>query len=72
MVELTSNSINVHRIVDDNNNNNNNNNNRYMSMIINAMGMNQGYLSECSIVNEESNVGAIRFFEVLKDSDKLL
>jgi len=43
-----------------------------MSMIINAMGMNQGYVSECSIVNEESNAGATRFFEVLKDSDKPL
>jgi len=34
--------------------------------------MNQGYAGECSIVDEEPNAEAIRFFELLKDSDKLL
>jgi hypothetical protein len=65
MIGLTSNSRNVHRVVDDNNN-------RYRSMLINAMRMNHGYVSKCSIVNEEPNAGATRFFEVLKDSDKSL
>jgi hypothetical protein len=41
-------------------------------MLINAMRMNHGYVSKCSIVNEEPNTGGTRFFEVLKDSDKPL
>ena len=56
MVELNSNSSNVHRVVNDNNN-------IYRSMIINPMGMNQGYVNECLIINEESNTGATRFFK---------
>jgi hypothetical protein len=65
MVDLTSNSSNMHEVVDDNSN-------HYRSMVIDALRMNQGYASECSIVDEEPNAQAIRFFELLKDSDKLL
>jgi hypothetical protein len=65
MVDLTSNSSNMHEVVDDNSN-------HYRSMVIDALRMNQGYAGECSIVDEEPNAEAIRFFELLKDSDKLL
>jgi len=34
-----------------------------------AMIMNQGYAGECSIMDEESNADATRFFEILKDFD---
>jgi hypothetical protein len=65
MVDLTSNSSNMHEVVDDNSN-------HYRSMVIDALRMNQGYAGECSIVDEEPNAEAIRFFELLEDSDKLL
>jgi len=45
MISSTSNSRNVHEVVDDNNN-------PYRSMVMNAMRMNQVYASECSIVDE--------------------
>jgi hypothetical protein len=38
-------------------------------MIMDAMIMNQGYAGECSIMDEESNADATRFFEILKDFD---
>jgi hypothetical protein len=65
MTRSTSNSNNVHEVVDDNIN-------RYRSMIMNAMRMNEGYVGECSIIYEELNVDATRFFELLKDYDKPL
>jgi len=55
----------VHEVVDDNIN-------RYRSMVMNAMRMNEGYVGECSIIYEELNVDATRFFELLKDYDKPL
>jgi len=65
MTRSTSSSNNVHEVVDDNIN-------RYRSMVMNAMRMNEGYVGECSIINEELNVDATRFFELLKDCDKPL
>jgi len=65
MTRSTSNSNNVHEVVDDNIN-------RYRSMVMNAMRMNEGYVGECSIIYEELNVDATRFFELLKDYDKPL
>ena len=41
-------------------------------MIMDAMRMSQGYANECSIVDEESNVDAIRFLDLLKDFDEPL
>jgi hypothetical protein len=35
-----------------------------------VMIMNQGYGSECLSIDEERNVDATRFFELLKDSDE--
>jgi len=61
---LTS-SSNIRGVVDDNSN-------PYRNMIMDAMRMNQGYTSQCSIVDEESNADAIRFFYILKDFDELL
>jgi len=37
-----------------------------------AMRMNQGNVSQCSIVEEEPNTDATRFFDLLKDYDELL
>ena len=37
-----------------------------------AMIMNQGNVSQCSIVEEEPNADAARFFYLLKDSDEPL
>jgi hypothetical protein len=65
MVGLTSSSSNMHEIIDDNNN-------RYMSMIMDAMRMNQSYANACLIVDEESNAHAIKFFKLLKDYDEPL
>jgi len=55
----------MHGVVDDNSN-------PYRNMIMDAMRMNQGYTSQCSIVDEELNANAIRFFYILKDFDELL
>jgi hypothetical protein len=41
-------------------------------MVIDAMKMNQGNVSQCPIVEEEPNVDATRFFDLLKDSDEPL
>jgi len=65
MVRSTSSSSNMHEVVDDNSN-------PYRNMIMDAMRMNQGYTSQCSIVDEEPNADAIRFFYILKDFDELL
>ena len=64
MVSSTSNSSNVHRVVDDSN--------PYRIMAMNAMRMNHGYASKCSSIDGEPNVDATRFFEILKDSDEPL
>jgi hypothetical protein len=55
----------VHGVVDDNSN-------PYRNMVIDAMRMNQGYAGECSIVDEESDVDATKFFNLLKYSNELL
>ena len=65
MVELISSSSNVHIVVDDNSN-------CYRSMVIDAMKMNQGSVDEYSIVDEELNVDATKFFDFLKYFNKLL
>lgn len=65
MTRSTFSSDNVFEVVDDNIN-------RYKSMVMNAMRMNEGYIGECSIIDEELNVDKARFFELLKDYDKPL
>jgi hypothetical protein len=65
MVGSTFNANNVHGVVNDNIN-------PYRTMVIDAMTMNQGYASQCSIIDEESNADTSRFFDLLKDSDESL
>jgi len=65
IVGSTSNSSNVYEVVDDNSN-------PYRNMIIDAMRINQGYVDQCPVIDEEPNVDATRFFDLLKDSDKPL
>jgi hypothetical protein len=66
MVGLTSSASNVHGVVNDNSN-------PYMTMVMDAMRMNQGHVNQCPIIDEESNTDAARFFfYLLKDSDKPL
>jgi hypothetical protein len=50
----------------------NDNSDPYRNMVIDAMRMNQGNVSQCPIVEEETNADATRFFDLLKDSDKPL
>jgi len=50
----------------------NDNTNPYTNMVMDAMRMNQGNVSQCSIVEEEPNADATRFFDLLKDSDEPL
>jgi hypothetical protein len=50
----------------------NDNSNPYRNMIIDAMRMNQSNVSQCSIVEEEPNVDAAKFFDLLKDYDEPL
>ena len=65
MIGSPSNFSNVHEVVDDNNN-------CYRRMIIDAIIINQGDASECLIIDEEPNVDACRFFDILKYYEKLL
>jgi len=37
-----------------------------------AIRMNQGYAGQCSIIDEEPNADATKFFYLLKDYDELL
>jgi hypothetical protein len=55
----------VHGVIDDNSN-------PYKNMVIDAMRINQGHAGQCSIINEEPNANATRFFDLLKNSDKPL
>jgi hypothetical protein len=64
-VGSTSCSSNVHGVVDYNSI-------HYRSMVKDAMRMNLGYTGEYSIIDEELNANAIRFFKLLKYSDKPL
>jgi len=50
----------------------NNNTNPYKNMVIDAMRMNQGNISQCPIVEEEPNANATRFLDLMKDSNKPL
>jgi hypothetical protein len=65
MVESTFSSSNMCRVVDDNNN-------LYRNIVMDATKMNQAYTRECSIIDEESNEDAARFFNLLKDFNELL
>ena len=64
MVGSTSSASNVHGVVNDNSN-------PYKNMVMDAMRMNQGNDSQCSIIEEEPNTNATRFFDLLKDYDEL-
>ena len=48
------------------------NSNPYKNMVMDAMRMSEGNVSECPIVEEESKADATRFFDLLKDSDEPL
>ena len=61
----TSSANNVHGVVDDNSN-------PYRNMVMDAVGMNQGYVDQCQIVDEEPNASTTKFFNLLKDSDEPL
>jgi hypothetical protein len=55
----------VHGVVDDNSNS-------YKNMIMDAMRINQGYVDQCLIIDEEPNADVTRFFDLLKDYDRSL
>jgi hypothetical protein len=65
MVGSTSSYSNIHGVVDDNSH-------PYRNIVMDAMRMNQGHVSQCLIIDEEPNVDATRFFDHLKDYDKPL
>ena len=65
VVGSTFNASNMHEVGNDNSN-------PYRNMVMDAMRMSEGNVSECPIVEEESNADAPRFFEMLKDSDEPL
>jgi hypothetical protein len=65
VVGLTSSANNMHEVVNDNSN-------PYRNMVMNAMRMNEGNVSQCPIIEEEPNADAVRFFDMLKDSDEPL
>ena len=65
VVGSTSSASNVHEAANDNTN-------PYRNMVMDAMMLNQGNVSQCPIVEEEPNVEATRFFDLLKDFDKPL
>jgi len=65
VVGSTSSANNVHEVGNDNSN-------PYRNMVMDAMRMNQGNVSECPIIEEEPNADAARFFDLLKYSDEPL
>ena len=65
MVGSTSSASNVHEAANDNTN-------PYRNMVMDAMRMNKDDVNQCPIVEEEPNVEAARFFDLLKDSDEPL
>jgi len=65
VVGSTSSASNIHEVGNDNSN-------PYRNMVIDAMRMSEGNVRECSIVEEEPNADATRFFDLLKDSDEPL
>ena len=62
MVGSTCSASNVHGVVDENNKN----------MVMDVMRMNQGYVSQCPIIDGELNTNATKFFDLLKDSNEPL
>ena len=65
MVGSTSSASNVHEAANDNTN-------PYRNMVMDAMRISEGNVSECPIVKEEPNADAVRFFDLLKDYNKPL
>jgi hypothetical protein len=65
MVESTFSYSNVHKVLDDNSK-------YYREYGYGCKRMNQGYASECSIIDKEPNANAARFFELIKDFDEPL
>jgi hypothetical protein len=67
MVErvVGSTASNVHEVGNDNSN-------PYRNMVMDAMRISEGNVSECPIIEEEPNVDAARFFDLLKDSNEPL
>jgi len=65
VVGSTSSASNVHEVVNDNSN-------PYRNMVMDAIIMNQGNVSQCPIIKEEPNADATRFFDLLKDYDEPL
>ena len=55
VVGSTFSASNMHGVANDNNN-------PYRNMIMDAMRMNQGNVSQCPIIEEEPNADATRFF----------
>ena len=65
VVGSTSSASNVQGVANDNSS-------PYRNMLMDAMRMNQGNISQCPIVEEEPNADAVRFFDLLKDSNEPL
>jgi len=65
VVGSTSSASNVHEGENDNSN-------PYKNMVMNAIRMNEGKVCECTIIEEEPNADATRFFDLLKDSEEPL
>jgi len=65
VVGSTSSAIKMHEV-------GNENSNPYMNMVMDAMRMSEGNVSEFPNVEEEPNIDAARFFDLLKYSDELL
>jgi hypothetical protein len=65
VIGLTSNISNVHVVANDNSN-------PYRNMVLDAMRMNQGNVSQCPIVEKEPNADATKFFDLLKNYDEPL
>jgi len=65
VVESTYSASNVHEAANDNTN-------PYRNMVMDAMRMNQGNVSQCPIIEEEPNADTGRFFDLLKDSNEPL
>jgi hypothetical protein len=65
VVESTSSSSNMHEVGNDNIN-------PYKNMVMDAMRMSEGNVSECPIIEEEPNADVARFFDLLKDYDEIL
>jgi len=64
-VGSTSSASNMHEVGNDNSN-------PYRNMVMDAMKMSEGIVSECPIIEEEPNADAATFFDLLKYSDEPL